>query len=292
MNLWNTIKEKFHLAPEYDEYHDEYDDDFYDDEPDQYGEPSDAQQQVGGARDSRRGDRADRGRQATGGFSGNGLLGNTPRPEADSVSVYTRSGRPLGGNGGGLAQTTYPEDEPEMPRRFGSSFGSTAGRTTGLGTVASATSAVASVAADIDESADDATSVNTAATAPAAGNHAASAGSSQPTRSMAIPRASRSGHEGRGVSQLPAYVLMPQSYEDCQTVVRRVKTNQPVVLLFRNTNLDSAKRIFDFCAGLACGVNGQIQELGAQCFVVLPEGKELSAQEIAKLTADGTIVRD
>lgn len=286
MNLWDTIKEKFHLAPEYDEYHNDYDDDFYDDEPDQYGELTDSQVGASAAHDARRGDRGERTRQGTGGFSGNGLLGNTPRPEADSVSVYTRSGRPLGGNGGGFAQTTYPEDEPEMPRRFGSNFGPTAGRTTGLGTAASATSAVAAVAADVDEPTDDNASVS------AGVSTAASAGSSQPTRSMAIPRVRRSSHSGHGVSQLPAYVLMPQSYEDCQTVVRRVKTNQPVVLLFRNTNLDAAKRIFDFCAGLACGVNGQIQELGAQCFVVLPEGKELSDQEISKLIADGTIVRE
>ena len=93
-------------------------------------------------------------------------------------------------------------------------------------------------------------------------------------------------------SQLPAYVLKPQSYDDVQSVVRRVRTNQPVVLSFRTTNIDAAKRIFDFCAGLACGVGGAIEELGDRCFVVLPAGRELSQSDIDKLVADGTIVRD
>ena len=56
--------------------------------------------------------------------------------------------------------------------------------------------------------------------------------------------------------------------------------------------IDAAKRIFDFCAGLACGVGGAIEELGDRCFVVLPAGRELSQSDIDKLVADGTIVRD
>lgn len=207
MSFLDTIKDKLHIGPQ-DEYYDNvYDEQDYDDTPDAYDQPRDV---------------------AT--SSGNGLLGNTPRPEADSVSVYTRSGRPLGGNSGSVPATTYTRDD------------------------------------EYD-------------TAPRP-NYARSTPISE--RAAAIPRSG---------SQLPAYVLTPQSYDDCQTVVRRVRTNQPVVLLFRNTNMDAAKRIFDFCAGLACGVGGQIQELGVQCFVVLPAGKELSQNEVDKLIADGTIVR-
>ena len=35
-----------------------------------------------------------------------------------------------------------------------------------------------------------------------------------------------------GTAQLPAYVLRPESYDDVETVVRRVRTRQPVVLVF------------------------------------------------------------
>jgi cell division inhibitor SepF len=74
-------------------------------------------------------------------------------------------------------------------------------------------------------------------------------------------------------------------------VVRRVRTNQPVVLVFRNTNIEAAKRILDFSFGLAMGVGGQVQELGDRVFVVLPANVELSKSDIDKLVADGDLVR-
>ena len=91
--------------------------------------------------------------------------------------------------------------------------------------------------------------------------------------------------------QLPPYVLRPVSYDDVQTVVRRVKTNQPVVIVFRNTNIEVAKRILDFCFGLSYGLDGDITELGDRVFAVTPAGIQLSRADIAKLVADGDLVR-
>lgn len=91
--------------------------------------------------------------------------------------------------------------------------------------------------------------------------------------------------------QLPPYVLRPVSYDDVQTVVRRVKTNQPVVIVFRNTNIEVAKRILDFCFGLSYGLDGDITELGDRVFAVTPAGIQLSRADIDKLVADGDLVR-
>ena len=99
-----------------------------------------------------------------------------------------------------------------------------------------------------------------------------------------IPRPATSG-------QLPPYVLKPVSYDDVQMVVRRVRTNQPVVLVFKNTNIETAKRILDFCLGLSCGIGGQVDELGDRVFVITPQGIELSDSDINKLVQDGTIER-
>ncbi|RVU98614.1 cell division protein SepF [Coriobacteriales bacterium OH1046] len=188
MGFLDTIRERFARDDEddyYDDYYSEDDDgDFYEDQP------------------------RERGR---------GLLGNTPRPEAESVSVYTRSGRQLSGNS---AQTA------------------------------------------------------------GAPSYAPSAGYAQATAGMRMP----SGN-------LPPYVLRPVSYEDVQTVVRRVRTNQPVVLNFRATNIDIAKRVLDFSYGLSFGIDGEIAELGDRVFAVLPHGLTLSQSDIDKLVADGEIIR-
>ena len=175
------------------------------------------------------------------------LLGNTPRPEAESVSVYTRSGRPVGAErpasaASRPAPSTYAAPSPVEPS-YQPSYHS------------------------------DATSVM------------------RPT-SQATP-----GDVGlKPVSRvssgkLPPYVLKPVSYDDVQTVVRRVRTNQPVVIVFRNTNIETAKRILDFCFGLSFGLGGEVRELGDRVFAVLPADVDLSQSDLDKLVADGDLVR-
>ena len=174
-----------------------------------------------------------------GGGSGNHLLGNTPRPEAESVSVYTRSGRPVSSaREQAPSSRGYAERAQVMP---------VAGRT---------------------------------------GGYEPQAPAPQPTTDLGGVSAARvtSG-------QLPPYVLRPVSYEDVQSVVRRVRTNQPVVLVFRNTDVECAKRILDFCFGFSYGVNGEVTELGDRVFAVLPAGVTLTSADIDKLVADGDLTR-
>lgn len=214
------------------------DDDYYDDD---YYEDDEAEDDAGYARDARRRDTGSSPR----------LLGNTPRPEAESVSVYTRSGRPVASqkqqysSQAQSSRTSYTErpsysersyDAPSQDRDTTGVLGSAAG---------------AETPADLG------------------------------------PRTFTRVSSG----QLPPYVLKPVSYDDVQTVVRRVKTGQPVVLVFRNTNIDTAKRILDFCFGLSYGLSGEVEELGDRVFAVLPPGVTLSASDVDKLVADGDLTR-
>lgn len=161
--------------------------------------------------------------------SSNRLLGTTPRPEAESVSVYTRSGRPV---------STRPQG------RAGSDASSAGGSMSSY---------------DLG---------------------------SQPTADISV------GGAGRLLTaQLPAYVLRPVSYDDVQTVVQRVRTNQPVVVSFRNTSTDTARRILDFCFGFSCGVGGSVSEIGERVFAVLPAGSKLTATDLDKLAANGDLNR-
>ena len=210
MSFLDTIKDR--LRGGGDDY---YEDDYYDEgyEDDGYADGA-----------SRHGD-AGSGR----------LLGTTPRPEAESVSVYTRSGRPVGTRDQGVSARSYSDPTPVMP---------------------------------------------------VAGGYDAPAPSPQVTMDLSAQVASRvtSG-------QLPPYVLRPVSYDDVQTVVRRVRTNQPVVVVFRNTNIETAKRILDFCFGFSYGVNGEVTERGDRVFAVLPAGVTLTSSDLDKLVADGDLVR-
>ncbi len=90
-------------------------------------------------------------------------------------------------------------------------------------------------------------------------------------------------------AQLPPYVLRPISYNDVQVVIKRVRTGQPVILSFKNTNIDVAKRILDFSFGLTCGIDGSVQELSDKVFVVLPPAMSLSQGDIDSLKSQGII---
>ena len=90
-----------------------------------------------------------------------------------------------------------------------------------------------------------------------------------------------------GTPQLPAYVLRPESYDDVETVVRRVRTRQPVVLVFVGVRTEVAKRVLDFSYGFACGLGATVRELGDRVFIVLPQGCEVKDSDLSKLRADG-----
>lgn len=228
MGLFDSLRDRFSGRRDDDDY---YDDDYYDNYDEYEDEPQDD----------------DSGR-------GTGLLGNSRRPEAESVSVYTRSGRPVDSNGAGGAETaSYGQGD--------TAAGSYASRTSGY---------------------DDGTAYDGYRDSRDADLPGNSAGGGAGLR--AVPRQATSG-------KLPPYVLKPVSYDDVQMVVRRVRTNQPVVLVLTNTNLEVAKRILDFTLGLSCGVGGQVDELGERVFVITPEGVELSDQDINKLVHDGIIER-
>lgn len=214
MGFLDSLRDRF--AGNVGDDDDYYEDDYYEDDS------------AGYAPESRRRD--------TG--SATRLLGNTPRPEAESVSVYTRSGRPVG--------SQVPASIPSPPRG---------------GYDTQETSAI-----------------------PRGGYAAPAAPAPAPEFGGAARRIVGSG-------QLPPYVLRPVSYDDVQTVVRRVRTNQPVVLVFRNTNIEVAKRILDFSFGFSMGIEGEVSELGDRCFAVLPQGVQLTATDINKLVADGDLER-
>ena len=198
-----------------DDYYDDYDDAEYDDEP-----------------------------------TGSGILGNTSRPEAESVAVYTRSGRPVGTNAG--APTAGPTSRTGSSSSRSSSSRSAGSRSN------SGYSSYRRNRDDYDDGIDD----------------YAPSGSYSP---------SQSGLNTSG--QLPPYVLRAEEYEDVQTVVRRVRTNQPVLLVLTDTPADIAQRILDFAFGLSFGIGGEVQPIDSKAFLVLPAGIQLSPSEIDRLAS-------
>ena len=180
---------------------------------------------------------------------GNGMLGQTRRGEAESVAVYTRSGQ-LVGDDSRHATTYNPPSRSQDSVAGGYRPG----------------------AYDTPSSYAESARARAAVPAPAPAPSDASAYASNIIN--ATP-------------QLPAYVLRPESYDDVETVVRRVRTKQPVALIFVGVRTEVAKRVLDFSYGFACGLGATVKEVGDRVFMVLPAGCEVKDSDLKKLRADG-----
>ena len=226
MSILDTLRAKLRGGQD-DEY---YDDEYYGE--DGYDEPD-------GTPSRPYDDRAQQG-------SSSRLLGNPSRPEAESVSVYTRSGKPISTN----PAASYNPQQDMHPR--------------------------ASAYASRQEPSGYTPSYE----------HTVSPNLPTPG-DIGLRPVSRTSYSG----QLPPYILRPVSYDDVQSVVRRVRTGQPVVLIFKNTNIEVAKRILDFSFGLSYGLDGAVEEVADRVFVVLPHGVSLTQADLDKLADEGEITR-
>ena len=113
----------------------------------------------------------------------------------------------------------------------------------------------------------------------------------EPAAPAAAATAAHMNSVVNGTPQLPAFVLRPESYDDVETVVRRVRTRQPVALVFQGVRTEVAKRVLDFSYGFACGLGASVREVGDRCFIVLPQGCEIKETDLAKLRQDGYLKR-
>lgn len=242
MSFFDDIKSRFGAGrgsasepygdDQYDDYYGEDGDAGYEDYPAGYGQP---------AQDTYRGyEPSD---------SGNGMLGQTRRGEAESVAVYTRSGQLVG-----------------EADRHASSYGAP--------TATGRDGAYRPGAYDTPSSYAQAQSQRAAM-------------SSVPTPAAPTSTEARVSAVLEGTPQLPAYVLRPESYDDVETVVRRVRTRQPVALVFAGVRTEVAKRVLDFSYGFACGSGASVCEVGDRVFIVLPQGCEVKQTDLANLRKDG-----
>lgn len=242
MSFFDDIKSRFGAGrgsasepygdDQYDDYYGEDGDAGYEDYPAGYGQP---------AQDTYRGyEPSD---------SGNGMLGQTRRGEAESVAVYTRSGQLVG-----------------EADRHASSYGAP--------TATGRDGAYRPGAYDTPSSYAQAQSQRAAM-------------SSVPTPAAPTSTEARVSAVLEGTPQLPVYVLRPESYDDVETVVRRVRTRQPVALVFAGVRTEVAKRVLDFSYGFACGSGASVREVGDRVFIVLPQGCEVKQTDLANLRKDG-----
>ena len=75
-------------------------------------------------------------------------------------------------------------------------------------------------------------------------------------------------------------VVKPTSFEEgAQALAERFKRRQAVVLNLQQADAELAKRMVDFCAGLAYALDGAIHPIADSLFLLTPAEVEVSSKE-------------
>jgi cell division inhibitor SepF len=82
-------------------------------------------------------------------------------------------------------------------------------------------------------------------------------------------------------------VVEPRIYDDAQEFADRLKSGVPVIINLRNTEPKHAPKILHFASGLVYGLNGRMQRVADQVFLITPFNVEVSADEKRRLADQG-----
>jgi cell division inhibitor SepF len=82
-------------------------------------------------------------------------------------------------------------------------------------------------------------------------------------------------------------VVEPRIFEDAQDFADRYKSGVPVIINLRLTEPNHAPKILQFASGLVYGLNGRLQKVGEQVYLLTPFNMEVSADEKRRLVETG-----
>lgn len=80
---------------------------------------------------------------------------------------------------------------------------------------------------------------------------------------------------------------VPTSFNEAQTIADKFKHAVPVILNLQDTDRDLAKRLIDFASGLTYALDGGMQRIADNTFMLTPRNVQFSAEERAKLMERG-----
>src|SRR6266571_1181835 len=82
-------------------------------------------------------------------------------------------------------------------------------------------------------------------------------------------------------------VVEPRIFDDAQEFADQYKGGVPVIINLRMTEQKHAPKILQFASGLVYGLNGRMQKVGEQVFLLTPFNMEVSADEKRRLVEHG-----
>lgn len=74
-------------------------------------------------------------------------------------------------------------------------------------------------------------------------------------------------------------IVSPTRFEDVQSVADAFKRSQPVIVNLQGVERDLSRRLIDFSSGLCYGLEGEMERVAEQVFLLTPKGAAVSEDD-------------
>lgn len=88
-------------------------------------------------------------------------------------------------------------------------------------------------------------------------------------------------------TQPVVHIVTPQQFDSAQEIATAVKGNKCVIVNLLGADKDLTRRLVDFCAGLTMGVEGKLERVTEQVFLLSPSNVTISNDERTRLQDRG-----
>lgn len=83
----------------------------------------------------------------------------------------------------------------------------------------------------------------------------------------------------------PPEVIVPHSFDDTQAVAEAFKRGCAVIVNLQSLNIDIARRLVDFCAGLCYGRDGEMSKAADGVYLLVPSDVVISHEHRRRIKA-------
>jgi len=90
--------------------------------------------------------------------------------------------------------------------------------------------------------------------------------------------------------QMEVVVIQPLAYDEAQIICDHIKAKRPVVLNLEKMEKNVAQRIMDFVSGSCYTLNGNLQRITNNIFIIAPENVDVAGDFREELKSNGIIL--
>jgi cell division inhibitor SepF len=89
--------------------------------------------------------------------------------------------------------------------------------------------------------------------------------------------------------QMEVVVIHPESYDEAQNICDHIKSQKPVIINLEKIEHNIAQRIMDFISGSCYTLNGNLQRVTNNIFIIAPENVDIAGDFKEELKSNGII---